>query len=483
VIRIGMPLCLAALLLFVGGRSSASDSLEAFRNDPSPQMGQRLSALYEKIESPDQRFWLLQAFSFRLKEFGEELSLETLLDASEDNDPTVRGTALKGLIGFEAISSERLLGAWIARIDLAASRGIESKLPTVRENAVDLKRALDVWKDPSLKKDIPRPAPYVYPSRGIWPAFAGILRWLWLAVIPLCALIWIVLGVPVFDAETHEGRLAKTAWRVVSQQRAFLAGVFVLWLLLATLLAGYGFDLLVLVLGKPLYTPAGNWFRAYLAVSFCIFGPGVLLAAAISRNPGGSAAVGALRYFPHAIAMTLVVFVFLFPFEVLYRFFLRRVVARDQTRPADFFEALMWSWEIGSMKSAYLASAIMVRERRGLIPAMVRALTLMRTLEREESKLNLASFDLRFGMLGAAPMLAALCALVARGLPVQWAAPFPIILGGCSVWAWSVLAGVLIAMVQMLRGALLAAKYLKSVDVELGEDLSALASESGEPSA
>jgi hypothetical protein len=94
--------------------------------------------------------------------------------------------------------------------------------------------------------------------------------------------------------------------------------------------------------------------------------------------------------------------------------------------------------------------------------------------------LGLTAYDPRFAFLCAAPLTTILCALAAAAQPVDWRASRPYVLLGCTLWAWSVLAGLLSAGLAALEGAAAAARYRAAHGLESPADLSALAGPASE---
>ncbi|MFH1723392.1 MAG: hypothetical protein ABII00_02100 [Elusimicrobiota bacterium] len=440
------------------GPGGDGDALRRLETDPSPAAAERLSELYRGTESPDQRFWVVQALAVRLKEHGDAAALETLLAASEDADPGVRGPALRGLAGFGSLPEKAVRETWLARLDVAARSGARDSAPGVRGGAADLLRALRLWKEPGARKTLPPPDAS---ASGLRLHATRALRWLWIVVLPLAALVWIKMGLPVFDGGVEEGRSASAAWKVLRRQRVFLCVTALLWLCLGMILAGYGFDALVWLIGRPLYAGSETWFRAYFAAAFCLFGPGALLAAGLARRPEGCAATASLRSLPWVLALCGAVFAALVPVEAVYRLLLRGYARGAGAKsPA---KVLFWILETGSLRSGYLAAAVMARERRGLLPALQRGSALFPAGPEglAQRGFGFGAFDPRFALLGAAPVLALLCATVAKRLPAHWSVPLPVVILACSLWAWGVLAGILFAVLQTLEGVGAAARYLR----------------------
>lgn len=104
-----------------------------------------------------------------------------------------------------------------------------------------------------------------------------------------------------------------------------------------------------------------------------------------------------------------------------------------------------------------------------MIPALKRSGDLAGDPQSDEKRIGFACFDLRFGLLCAAPVLAFFCALVAKGQPVQWRVSWPLVMLGCSLWSWSVLIGVLFAVLQSLEGVAAARLYRRTAGSDADE--------------
>lgn len=477
--RAAFSATLAALLAaalappaFAAGGGEASekpDGFERLRSDPSPRASDRLSSLLRSARDSDQRFWIIHALGARLKEHSDPAALDALLDAAQDKDPKIRGPVLRALSGFTVLAKQDIGEGRLSRISAAAAAGRGDGDPAVRYGADDLTRTLELWKTPGLRTT-PAPPPDEPEGGGYRGAALRTLRWLWVLLLPVIVLAWFLLGLPVLERESEEGRLAQAAWETLRRQRVFLAASGFLWLCLAGMLAGYGFDLLVLVLGSPLGDGSGAWGRFYFSAGVCLYLPGALAAAALAKNPSASAAASSLRFAPWAMALGAAVILLLWPMEIAYRLFLRRPrPSRAETAAADAFDTVLWALETGALRSAFMASAVSACEGHGLLPALRRARELFGE-EPAPPRLGLGIFDARFALMCVAPMLAVLCALIARGQPVEWRVGAPIILLGCSLWSWLVLAGVLWAVALAFEGVGAAGTYrrLRGLDAPGG---------------
>lgn len=458
---------LAALLLtlcLAGPAGAQDDALRRLERDPSAQATARLQELYRQTSSRDQRLWIVNSLGLRLKEHRDARALDFLLEVAGSPDPDLRGSALRALAGFSALPDSELRGGRLDRLEAAARGGVEASEAAVSGPARELQRALELWRDPSLREAPAPPQAQAPPEASGWLALARGLRWLWIVVLPGVILLWAGLGLPVFDPSSEEGRLARAAWRVLAGQKAFLAFSIFLWACLASILAGYGFEILVAAAGRPLYDPATGWWRAYFAAGLCLFLPGALAAAGFSARPGGPAASACLRSAPWALVQGLILFAAVLPLEVIYRLFLRRPRPREGAS-AGARDVVLWALDAGALRSGYLAAAVAGREKAGLWFAVGRARELSAP-PRGIPAVGMGAFDPRFGVLCAAPLLAFFCALVARGQPVQWEVSLPVVLLGCSLWAWSVLAGTLFALAQALEGTAVADLYLRAAGEE-----------------
>ncbi len=459
-------LVLAAALPAARGGDSArgdgkGDALRRLEADPSVSASARLMRLLKGTKSPDQRFWLVRTLGTRLKERKDEAALEALLTAAKDPAPLVRGSALHSLSGFESLPREAVKGRWFERLESAAKGAEKDASPLVRDGGRELKRALDIFRDPA-KREGPEP-----PSdAGAAPARSRLLRALsaaWLLVLPLSGGLWLLSGRPVFDAGSAEGRFAARAAAVLLARRGLLALCAVLWGALTFLLVGWGFEVVVWAFGRP-SVEAGSWAAAYFAAWFCLSSPGAFVASGLARRPlGGS--VGAALEATARVALLSSAAALLGPLGLLYRLLWRR--AQGPTSP---LAALL---EEGALQAVARAAAGMSAERTGLIPAL---------LERAgpAPRLGLPAYDPRFAFLCAAPLATILCALAAAAQSVDWTASRPSVLLGCTLWAWSVLAGLLTAGLGALQGVGAAARRRASHGLESPAELAALADTSPE---
>jgi hypothetical protein len=264
-----------------------------------------------------------------------------------------------------------------------------------------------------------------------------------------------MLGLPVFQPTGAQGRGADAAWAALSAKRFFFPFAALLWLSLASILSGHGFDLILTLAGRAQERGALEWLAAYLAAGFCVLAPGAVAGALFSGRASRWDVF--IRDLPRAALLTLIVFGLLAPAEVFYRLLIRRArkpSGPDRARRHAGFRELL---EGGAFRTAFLASAVMSEEGHGLFPALGRA---ARLAPRLPPTLDLSVYDSRFTLRFAAPVLAGLCLLVLRALPMDWTAPKPWVIAACVLWAWAVLAGVLFAVLQALEGAVCAAGYL-----------------------
>jgi len=452
---------LAAVFLAAAPGRAEQDSYERLRSDPSPAVTKRLRNLLQGAKDRDLRFWAVQALGSRLKERGDLEALEGLLAASVDRDADVRGSALRAMTGFAALPKEHLHGASFSRLDSAVRRGRLDNVPSVRGAAEELGQVLERYRAEGPRKEEPAAARPRGPA--VWQALGA----LWALLLSGLMGAWVFIGLPVFDPAAPGGRTAEAAWAAVARHRGFLAGSLLLWLSLAAILAGHGFDLILHLAGHPQGRGPAGWLAAYLAASFCALAPGTVAAARLSAKASRWAVL--VRDLPRAALLTAVVSLLLGPAEVLYRLLLRRV-RKPAARPrrhagvADLLEG-------GAVRSACLASAVMSLEGHGLIPALGRAARIGRHLP---PPLGFSIFDSRFTLRFAAPVLAGLCLLVLRALPMDWTAPKPLVLCAGVLWAWAVLAGVLFAVLQALEGAICAAGFLACDGRPLPHPLDAL---------
>jgi len=442
----------------------AGDALERLKADPSESAAKQLGELFKR-RSSNEKFWVVRALGARLSRFGEVSSLELLLKAAEDKDPTIRGTALRSMAAFTRIPEPELRRDWLARIDAAAVKGLKDPAPGVRGGAADLQRAIGLWKDPSSRKT---PAPPEDASGLRWRVLRlrRALRWVWIICLPVPLALWAFLGLPVLDREREEGRRAAAAWRVLCRQRLAVALSVGAWICLVLLLASYGFGLLVRFVGSPLHDPQWHGWRDTFLAAFFLFAPGFFAASGLARRAGGSVAVEWVRSFLPAVAFTAAAFCVLLPLELVYRVFLRRVRSeRPSGTPAEEPRLRLFPWlmENGALRSAYAAACVMGREGFGLIPALRRAWELGSANgggSRMIPPLGLGVFDGRFGLLCAAPVFVLMCGLSASGLPVHWQRPWPFVVFGCALWSWVMLVGALFSALQVLEGTLAAGAYL-----------------------
>jgi len=466
-------LLLLALVCSAWTPALAEDPLIRLQKDPSPRATERLAELMVSTQDGDQRFWLVQALTVRLREHRDLKALEALLEASADVAPNVRGPALRGLSSFSSLPEDSISEPLLVRLGKAAESGAEDPAAVVRAGAADLRRAIDTFKDPSLVKTPLPPTGSSTTGGSLGRALRRAMGWICLPIGGGAGLVWALFGFPVLDRETIEGVRAKAAWQILKKQKIFLAGVGFFWLCLAALLAGYGFDLVVLFLGTPLYEVSGSWLRAYLAAGFCVFVPGAVLACGLTRAPERIVLFSSMPSLPLLIGLSIAVSLLLVPLGLVYRLLFRRAGRPEEAQGP--LGALYWALGLGTFRAALLASSLMSEKGVGLLPALEEARR--RWPEgAPAAEISMAAFDVRFGMLGAAPVLALLCGLVARGLPVEWAAPMPVVLVGCSFWAWGVLAGVLFAVSQVFAGVGAAATALEEKGSEVPQDFKDLLS-------
>jgi len=464
--RVGI--LLAGLLAAAGALAQGDDDgLRRLENDPSPKAGRTLSRLYHSTVDRDQRFWLVQALGKRLREHSEVESLDALLLAAQEADPGLRAPALRALTNFDHLPREALARERLKKIESVAQLGAGDSAGPVRDAARELERALRLFKDPSSRKTPPPPEEISGPSPGFWARAAGLLKWAWIVLFPFVGGLWVWAGTPVFDGDGEEGRFASAAFRPLADQYAFLALCGFLWVSLASLVGGYGFYAMALTLGEPLYRAPGGWPGFYCAAGLCMVLPGSMAAAGFARRPSGSVVMSSLRAFPISVILCSTALLFFAPLEAFYRLFMR--LPRGERDPhSDALGVLLGVLDTGSFRTAHLAAAIASREGRGLLPALRRALYLVpeNGLRR---RAGLGSIDPRFSMLCAAPAMAFLCSLVAKGMPVRWQVGWPILLLACAVWAWGVLAAVLYALLQTLSGVDAAAQVVRAQGGGLSE--------------
>lgn len=438
-----------------------TDPFDRLKADPSPGATRRLRSLYESSKSRDIRFWIVQALGNRLRENADAGALEVLISAASDREPEVRGSALRAMAGFTALPKDALQGAALARLDSAALRGRFDKSPPVRLGAEELEQALRRYRDAGPPvPDIGRPA-------AAPPKAWRVLTWASTATLAALLAGWALLGLPVFDGAEGGGQAARSTWAALSGEKAFIAFLGVLWVCLALILAGHGFDQLLRIGGRGLGRGGGGWLIPYFAAGFCVVAPGVVACAGLSSGRFRWEAF--LQGLPRAAALSAVVFAVLGPAELLYRLLLRRAPARSRALrrigPRSILEA-------GSVRCACLASAVMASEGHGLLPALGRAVRISR---RFPPRLGFSAFDSRFTLCFAAPVLGGLYLLFARALPLEWTAPKPLVVAACALWAWAVLAAVLFAVLQALEGVLCAAGYLSASGRPLPHRLAPLA--------
>lgn len=442
---------LLSLLLGTAAFGKGPDGFRKLETDPSSDASRRLASLYKKTPDPDQRLWILHALASRLSERGDGVALDALLEASKDKDAGLRNQALAALAGFSTLPKENVRPEWLGRLSAAAAAGLKDRDAGVQRGAGELQRAVRQWRRPEAGERPPQPE-WQYES-GVWPGLVRKLKWLWLLLVPGCCLLWVFLGAPVLDADCPEGRAAAQCWGAVKRHQVLLALSAMGWIILTGVLGTAGFDILARSLGWPLYGESRNWLLSYLACGLCVFLPGALTAGACAQ---GGSVLKQLRSLPSALAAASAAFLLLLPLEILYRLFLRRprVQARPETAAAAAFDTLVWVLETGTLRSCYLAMGVMASEDLGLAPALARSRGLSEAEGREApARLSLSAYDARFILLFAAPVLACACGLMARGLPVQWHVSALVVLAGCVLWSWAVLAGVLFAFLQPLEGA------------------------------
>lgn len=449
----------AALPAAEGVRAAGGqDAIEALQADPSASASERLKRLLSGTKSADQRFWLVRALGVRAAEHKDEAALEALLSAVKDPEPMVRGEALRSLSAFEVIGRERAQKRWVERLDAVVGAAAKDRSPTVREGGRDLKRALDIFKDPAA-----RGAPD--------PAAAGRPRWrlsralglVWVLVLPFSGGLWLLWGRPVFDGASVSGRRASAAAAELRRRSGLLAASAGLWAGLAALLVGWGFELLIRTLGEPA-SVGGSWGAAYLAAWFCWAAPGAFAAAAVAREPEGGGIVAALEAAPQIALLCLAAGALLGPAELLFKLFWRRG-RRPVGKPG------VWATlaEEGTAAAVARASAASAEEGVGLVPALAE------DPDRAPLRLGLAAYDPRFAFLFAAPAVTVVCSLAASSQAAEWTAPRATVLLGCTLWAWSVLAGLLAAGLVALEGLAAGARHRRRRGLSLPDALSKLA--------
>lgn len=451
---------LLASLAAAGGARAAgkADAIAALEADPSASASESLRRLLAGTKSPDQRFWLVRTLGVRAKEHKDEAALEALLAAAKDPAPLVRGEALRSLSAFEVLGRERAQERWLKRLDEAARSAGEDRAPAVREGGADLKRALDVFRDPTAR-GAPDPAAG---GRPRW-RLSRALGLLWVLVLPFSGGLWLLLGRPVFDVSSPLGRRAAAAASELRRRRGVLAAAALLWAGLGALLVGWGFELLVRTLGESA-SVGGSWGAAYLACWFCWSAPGALAAAAAAREPDGDGLLSALEAAPQVALLSLAAGVFLGPGELLYKVFWRRG-RRPKGEPGPWEKI----FEEGTSAAVARASAAAAEEGVGLVPA------LCENPDPKAPRLGLGAYDPRFAFLFAAPAVTVVCSLAASSEAAEWTAPRATVLLGCTLWAWSVLAGLLGAGLGALEGLAAGARHLRRRGQPAPQTLSGLA--------
>ncbi|TBR21763.1 HEAT repeat domain-containing protein [bacterium] len=455
----------AALPAAEGARAAGGkDAIEALAADPSASASERLKRLLSGTKSADQRFWLVRTLGVRAKEHKDEAALEALLASVKDPEPMVRGEALRSLSAFDVLGRERAEERWLTRLDAAARAAVSDRSPAVREGAKDLKRALDVFRDPAAR-GAPDPAAGARPRWRLTRA----LGYLWLLVLPVSAGLWLLWGRPVFDASSAPGRRASAAAAELRRRGGLLAATAVLWGGLGALLVGWGFELLIRTLGEPA-SEGGSWGAAYLAVWFCWAAPGAFAAAAAAREPEGGGLAAALEAAPQVALLCLAAAAFLGPAELLYKLLWRR-----GRRPAGSPSPWAALAEEGTLSAVARASAAAAEEGVGLVPA------LCENADAAAPRLGLAAYDPRFAFLLAAPAVTVVCSLAASSQAAEWTAPRATVMLGCTLWAWTVLAGLLSAVLAALEGLAAGARHRRRRGLSLPDPLSTLAAPFEEP--
>ncbi|HVE13042.1 MAG TPA: hypothetical protein VNI01_06580, partial [Elusimicrobiota bacterium] len=247
----------AALLSAALCAPARADGLKRLESDPSPEASRRLGRLLRETRSRDQRFWLVRALGQRLSEFGDESALEPLLLACADKDPGVRAPALRALEGFRALPKDKVRDRWLGRLDAAAGKGIKDPRPEVRDGARFLREALRNWRHSDGA-----PVPAFRPSAdrddaGAY-ALSRALAWLWVLVLPVLAWVWTRLGFPL-AARGEDGARLRACWTYLRARPVLLAAGMAGWSVFAGVVAGLGFDLVVLALGQPFFEPLRGW--------------------------------------------------------------------------------------------------------------------------------------------------------------------------------------------------------------------------------
>lgn len=453
-----LALALAAACWAAPARAAGGDALLALEADPSASASDRLKRLVEKTKSPDQRFWLVRALGVRAREHKDESALEALLDAAKDPDPVVRGEALRSLAAFTVLERSRAEERWLARLGAAAESAGKDHAPAVREGGRDLQRALDVFRDPAARG---APDPEAGP-RPRW-RLRRALGLVWVLVLPFSAGLWLLWGRPVFDAAHPAGRRASLAAAELKRRPGLLAACAFLWGGLGTLFVGWGFELLIRTLGEPA-SAGGSWGAAYLAAWFCWAAPGAFAAAAAAREPEGGGLAAALEAAPQVALLTLAAGLVLGPAELLYKALLRR--GRRPSAAPPPWAALC---EEGTTWAVARAAAASAEEGVGLVPALTE------NADPAVPRLGLVAYDPRFAFLFAAPAVTVVCSLAATSQAAEWTAPRATVLLGCTLWAWSVLAGVLGAVLAALDGLAAGARHRRRRGLESPRGLALLA--------
>ncbi|MBI5595962.1 MAG: hypothetical protein HY928_07725 [Elusimicrobia bacterium] len=462
----------AFLLALALGASSASaadapkpaparkgDAIGQLESDPSADASTRLKHLLAGTKSADQRFWLVRALAVRVKEHKDAAALETLLAAAGDPAPLVRGSAVRSLAAFQALPAEAVRKDWLERLDRAAQKAAADGSPAVRDGARDLKRALDVFRDP-VARGAPAPPEAPSPERT---RLARALGLLWLLVLPLSGGLWLVSGRPVFDHQAPEGRRAAKAAAELWSRKGLAAVCSVLWVILAFLFIGWGFEAIARVLGEH-DGAAGAWGAAYLAAWTCYLLPAAFCSAAAARSPQGGGLDAALECAPQALLLTLGAAFVLGPLELAYRVFWRRGRRAPQGAMARVLEE-------GAVRAVSRACAAVAEEGSGILPALLEAPA------PAGERLPLTAYDPRFAFLAAAPAATVLCALAAASQSVEWTASRATVLLACALWAWAVLAGMLSAVLAALQGLGAGARHRAQRGLEAPPNLSSLSTE------
>jgi hypothetical protein len=448
----------AALGAAAGARAAGrADAISALESDPSASASERLKRLLAGTKSPDQRFWLVRTLGVRAKEHKDEAALEALYLTLKDSEPMVRGEALRSLAAFEVVGPERARARWLDRLDGAVRAAEKDRSPAVREGGRDLKRALEVFRDPAAR-GAPDPAAGARPRWRLSRA----LGLVWVLVLPFSAGLWLLWGRPVFDASGPLGRRASAAAAELRRRAGLLAACAVLWGALGALLVGWGFELLIRALGEPA-SVGGSWGAAYLAAWFCWAAPGAFAAAAAAREPEGDGLAAALEAAPQVALLSLAAGAVLGPAELLYKALWRRA---RRAGPSGAWAPL---FEEGTTAAVARAAAAAAEEGVGLVPALAEH------AGPGAPRLSLAAYDPRFAFLFAAPAVTLVCSLAASSQAAEWTAPRATVLLGCALWAWTVLAGLLGAVLAALDGLAAGARHRRRRGLSLSDPLAALA--------